>query len=181
MPRLPKGVELSPRAEKFCHEYMLDRDIGRAYVRAGYKAKYPDRNGSRLMMDPRIKKRIARLEERDMEKRESEQEYLRRRYQDIEEAAFDAAQYNAARGALDSIARMSGLFVDKLAVGDEESLGLNISLNFGPKEVKAIDGEVDDAPVLPVPTPALPPGEDVPDNVLDFGTLEGSDHANSAD
>lgn len=54
---------LTPLQENFCHEYLLDLDPGKAYIRAGYKTKprYARQHGLELLKNPNIELRIQAL------------------------------------------------------------------------------------------------------------------------
>jgi phage terminase small subunit len=56
---------LTPLQENFAHEYLVDNDPGKAYLRAGYSAnpKYAHRHGMDLLKNHRISMRIDELVE----------------------------------------------------------------------------------------------------------------------
>lgn len=56
---------LTPLQENFAHEYLIDLDPGRAYIRAGYKTKpaYARQHGLELLKNHRIEMRIHELME----------------------------------------------------------------------------------------------------------------------
>jgi len=52
---------LSPSQELFCHEYLKDRNVTQAAIRAGYSARSADSKGSQLLARPLIQYRVNRL------------------------------------------------------------------------------------------------------------------------
>jgi phage terminase small subunit len=61
-----KLSDLSARHERFCREYIKDRNGARAYMRAGFKTRNRDAaavQASRLLRKPKVQERIAELED----------------------------------------------------------------------------------------------------------------------
>lgn len=58
-----ESVPLSPKAEAFCREYLVDRNATFAARRAGYAEKTANRTGHNLLKDPRVQARVAKAGE----------------------------------------------------------------------------------------------------------------------
>lgn len=50
---------LTEQQLKFIDEYLIDQSVGKAAIRAGYKADWACSQGSRLLADPRVKAALA--------------------------------------------------------------------------------------------------------------------------
>ena len=62
---MKKKEPLSPKEENFCRFFVASREPRASAARAGYSV-HPERTAMRLLADPEIKRRIAKLEnERD--------------------------------------------------------------------------------------------------------------------
>lgn len=60
-PNTPQ-VPLSDKAERFCQQYVIDLNASQAALRAGYSPKTADKQGWKLLQDPRVAARIAELQ-----------------------------------------------------------------------------------------------------------------------
>ncbi len=58
-----KTDKLTPKQEKFCREYMIDKNRTQAAIRAGYSKKTANEQGSRLLANVKIQTRVAGLEQ----------------------------------------------------------------------------------------------------------------------
>lgn len=63
---------LSYKQEKFCHEYILDGNGAAAAIRAGYAAKYADRQAYQLLENNRVKTRIEELQNKALKRNNME-------------------------------------------------------------------------------------------------------------
>ena len=52
--------KLTPLQERFVEEYLIDLNASASYVRAGFKAKYPNKRSAELMAKPEIQEAITR-------------------------------------------------------------------------------------------------------------------------
>lgn len=59
--------KLSAKKDAFCVEYMKDRSIAKAAVRAGYAKASASTHGNKMMKEPMVKSRIAELTKKAME------------------------------------------------------------------------------------------------------------------
>lgn len=57
-----RGAKLTPRRERFCAEYLIDRDASKAARRAGYKPRHAGQVGYQLLQKTSIRARIDALE-----------------------------------------------------------------------------------------------------------------------
>ncbi len=71
--QIPEPIEnpkLTTKQERFCHEYCLDSNGGKAAIRAGYSAKTADSIASQLLKKLKIKEYIDALHQKRNEKLE---------------------------------------------------------------------------------------------------------------
>lgn len=54
--------ELNAKHERFCKEYVIDRNATQAYIRCGYSSKGAGASGARLVKNAKVAARIAELE-----------------------------------------------------------------------------------------------------------------------
>ena len=74
---MKKKEPLSPKEENFCRFFVASREPRASAARAGYSV-HPERTAMRLLADPEIKRRIAKLEnERDAKLAEVTEGYRR--------------------------------------------------------------------------------------------------------
>lgn len=57
----PAYLELTPMQEKFCYEYLIDRNALHAAIRAGFSAKTAKAQASRIFNNPYVQYKIKRL------------------------------------------------------------------------------------------------------------------------
>lgn len=59
----PEGDDgmLTEKQERFCREYLVDRDAGRAYLRAGYTSANPSKGARRLLERAGVRERLSSL------------------------------------------------------------------------------------------------------------------------
>lgn len=58
---------MTPKQEKFCVEYLVDLNATQAAIRAGYSEKTAHSQGSRLLENVEVQKRIKELREREFD------------------------------------------------------------------------------------------------------------------
>ncbi len=105
------GVLNNPKWERFAQERAKGKSADQAYKDAGYMANR--KNASRLKTNDDIKRRIEEILERFAIRTEITIEKLTEMHLEDHEGAVRVAQYSAAKGALDSIAKLHGLLIDK--------------------------------------------------------------------
>jgi phage terminase small subunit len=63
-------MTLNPKQKQFCEEYVIDKDVTRAAIRAGYSAKSAHVTGSRLLRHAKVKEYISTLAKKVSDKLE---------------------------------------------------------------------------------------------------------------
>ena len=83
---MKKKEPLSPKEEIFCRFFVASREPRASAARAGYSV-HPERTAMRLLADPEIKRRIAKLEnERDAKLAEVTEGYRRLAFGSVADA-----------------------------------------------------------------------------------------------
>ena len=83
---MKKKEPLSPKEENFCRFFVASREPRASAARAGYSV-HPERTAMRLLADPEIKRRIAKLEnERDAKLAEVTEGYRRLAFGSVADA-----------------------------------------------------------------------------------------------
>jgi len=101
--------------ERFAQELAKGKSQADAYATAGYKPSEP--NASRLTRNDKVAARVAEILGRGAKRAEVTVESLMAEADEIRLAAFEAAQYAAANGALTLKAKLSGKLVDRQEIG----------------------------------------------------------------
>ncbi len=115
----------NPRHEAFAQQLVHGQKHGwtrgAAYSRAGYRAEgqAAEANASRLLKNAEngIAARVAEIVGKGAKRAEVTVESLLGELDHVLAGAVDDRQFGAARAAIDSKARLKGLFIDKLEVG----------------------------------------------------------------
>jgi phage terminase small subunit len=63
-------MTLNPKQKQFCEEYVIDKDVTHAAIRAGYSAKSAHVTGSRLLKNAKVKEYISTLAKKVSDKLE---------------------------------------------------------------------------------------------------------------
>jgi hypothetical protein len=105
------GVLTNPKWERFAQELAKGITPEDAYAKAGFKAHR--QNAHRLMTNDDIKSRVAEILERAAIRTEITIERLTEMLLEDREGARLAGQFAAAKGAVDSLAKLHGLWVDR--------------------------------------------------------------------
>ena len=114
---------LTPKQERFCHEYMVDLNATQAAIRAGYSEKTAQEQGSRLLSKVIVKTRISELQAEVAARTDVTIDdvigMLRESYRD----AKAANQHGPAVRAVELLGKRHGLFTDvhKQAVVDHKT------------------------------------------------------------
>ena len=83
---MKKKEPISPKEENFCRFFVASREPRASAARAGYSVP-PERTAMRLLADPEIKRRIAKLEnERDVKLAEVTEGYRRLAFGSVADA-----------------------------------------------------------------------------------------------
>ncbi len=111
MPVLPNA-----RHEQFAQQLAQGRTADEAYTLAGYKT---DRHHAcRLATKGHVRDRLAELQQRSSERAEITKDRLTAMYLEDRALAYKLGQAGAARSATDSLAKLHGLLVNKVEVGN---------------------------------------------------------------
>ncbi len=113
---------LTPKQERFCHEYMVDLNATQAAIRAGYSEKTAQEQGSRLLSKVIVKTRISELQAEVAARTDVTIDdvigMLRESYRD----AKAANQHGPAVRAVELLGKRHGLFTDVHKQADNEVL-----------------------------------------------------------
>lgn len=111
----------NPKHERFCNEHMSGKSGAAAYRAAyGEGVRGADQAASRLLKRDDIKARLTELQSETAERNEVTVDSLVRDYQHIyEESMKDPKTYAAAVNAKNSIAKITGIWLDKVQVSAE--------------------------------------------------------------
>ena len=115
MPALP-----NMRQELFAQNLVKGMTQNRAYIKAGYTANTPQAgwsNASRLIRDDKVSNRIDELLKTTETELKVTVESMTNLYADLLQGARSAGNFNAAKGAADSLAKMHGLMIDRKETG----------------------------------------------------------------
>lgn len=110
MPALP-----NIRHELFARNVVKGMTYAKAYEKAGYK--YNDGNCIRLKGDKRVSNRIEELLRTTETELKVTVESMTNLYADLLNGARSAGNFNAAKGAADSLAKLHGLMIDRKEAG----------------------------------------------------------------
>lgn len=109
---------MSPKAERFVAEYLIDLNATQAAIRAGYSAKSADVIGYENLRKPQIAEAIRKAQ---FERAETCGVTLAGHINDLKrlrDAAESDGKYAAAVSAEMARGKVSGFYVDKLEVND---------------------------------------------------------------
>ena len=113
---------LTPKQERFCHEYMVDLNATQAAIRAGYSKKTAQEQGSRLLSKVIVKTRISELQAEVAARTDVTIDdvigMLRESYRD----AKAVNQHGPAVRAAELLGKRHGLFTDVHKQADSEDL-----------------------------------------------------------
>jgi phage terminase small subunit len=79
----PQKPKLTPKMEKFCHEYLIDLNATQAAIRAGYSVKTAFTIGVENLKKPLIQARVAELQLDRQERTQITADEVLRQYADI--------------------------------------------------------------------------------------------------
>ena len=108
--------KLTPKQEKFCKEYLIDLNAGKAYKRAGYDGKGADQSASALLSNPKTQAYIAKLQGKVAEKFEIRLEDVLKR---VQNHAVDGDNSTIMLKADDMLMKHLGAYTEKLEIKGE--------------------------------------------------------------
>lgn len=115
----------TPQQERFCQEYLKDRNIAQAYIRAGYKGNIKVKPYELFQRVP-VQARIAQLLAEDKRKNEVSIERIRADLMRLASEAEDQGKLAVAIRALELLGKHVGMFIEKSeseirVIGNDES------------------------------------------------------------
>lgn len=111
----PKARALTPKRKRFVEEYLKDGNGTRAAIEAGYKPDYADRQAYQIKGAPGVAEAIEKGQERLLELSRMGAAEIMGAFERIA-AKHEDSNPAAANQALQSLAKMQGLWVDKAQV-----------------------------------------------------------------
>jgi len=105
---------MSPKAQKFVQEYLIDLNASAAAVRAGYRSKRPDALAWDLLRKPEIAAAVAKAKAEAAERAGLTVDIHMANLERISAAAFAAGQYGPATTAEMARGKVSGFYVDRV-------------------------------------------------------------------
>lgn len=133
---------LSPQQRLFCEEYVKDFNASQAAIRAGYKAKEPNKMGYQLLNSPGIRYAIdALLQERAKQVDVDVNFVVKKIVRSMERAEDKENEAAVLRGA-ELLARYLGMFVDRQEISgpDGEAIKIEKAQNDAADFTSAIIG-----------------------------------------
>lgn len=104
--------ELSARQESFCQQYVIDHNGTQAAIRAGYSISGAHVQAARLLSYPKVRRRLAELEEAALARVEVSQEDVIRMLVATYESALKANQHGPAVRAAELLGKRHAMFSD---------------------------------------------------------------------
>jgi phage terminase small subunit len=108
--------KLTAKQQKFVDRYAVHGNATQAAIEAGYSKKTAQVIGSENLAKPMIAQAVQAKREEFSQNVEMDAAWLRKEYKRIAFKAESDGEYSAAKGCLDSVARLNGDFNDKLVV-----------------------------------------------------------------
>ncbi len=124
---------LTPKQERFCHEYLVDLNATQAAIRAGYAENSAHVTGCRLLSNDKVSEAIAAGKAELAERAGVSQDWVIKKLQAVHDASMERTKagtaYNpaAANRSLELIGKHGGMWQEGHAVGD-----INIQVNMHP-------------------------------------------------
>lgn len=112
----PRQKGLTSKQQRFVDEYLVDCNATQAAIRAGYSAKFANREGSRLLSNVDVQASIAEARQRLSESTELTQEWVLARLK-AEALNYDEGSTHSARvRSVELIGKHLGMFVENVNV-----------------------------------------------------------------
>ena len=125
-PRIQKALDkgdiqevidaLNPQQRRFCEEYITNYNAADAIVKAGYKCKYPNRQGYQMLRNPGIKACIDALTLQRADQSIVKPEYVVNKIVKTIEKAEKDNNHNAVLRGCELMARHLGMFIERTEV-----------------------------------------------------------------
>lgn len=125
---------LSPQQKRFCEEYLLSFNASDAVVKAGYKCKYPNRQGYQMLRNPAIRACIDQMTLQRADQTLIKPEFVIKKIVRTIEKAEKDNNHNATLRGCELLARHLGMFIERQEVSGP---------NGNPIELKAVRDAAD--------------------------------------
>lgn len=122
---------------KFCEEYLVDMKPQEACIRAGYKAKHPNRVAYLLLNNPAVRAVIDHLQAERLKNSKVTKDYVLRKITATLEKAEDSSNHTAVLRAAELLARHLGMFVDRTEISGPDGKAIEL-------EQKKVKEQADD-------------------------------------
>ncbi len=126
---------LTPKQERFCHEYMVDLNATQAAIRAGYAENSAHVTGCRLLSNDKVSEAIAAGKAELAERAGVSQDWVIERLKEVREASMRESDKGmphnpaAANRSLELIGKHGGMWQEGHVAGD-----INIQVNVHPRK-----------------------------------------------
>ena len=153
---MAKDALKDPRHEEFCQLIATGHSQTAAYAEAYQrdKDKSAESGGARLAKREEVAERIEQLKAKEARRFDVNQKSLTKHYVDLVEIAKEDRDVAAARGCLDSLAKLHGLMIDRAEVnGTVRHIGelhlnalkdlMGYSTGRRDKHLKVVDAQVE--------------------------------------
>ncbi|MCZ6730941.1 MAG: terminase small subunit [Gammaproteobacteria bacterium] len=124
---------LTPKQERFCHEYLVDLNATQAAIRAGYAENSAHVTGCRLLRNNKVSEAIAAGKAELAERAGVSQDWVIERLKEVREASMERTKAGnahnpaAANRSLELIGKHGGMWQEGHVAGD-----INIQVNVHP-------------------------------------------------
>jgi phage terminase small subunit len=109
---------VSPKAERFVTEYLIDLNATRAAIRAGYSAKTAGSQGERLLRNVEICAAVKKAQSKVAENNGMTVDAHLLALKEIRDAAIAEGKYSAAATAEVARGKVAGFYVEQVRVED---------------------------------------------------------------
>ena len=134
---------LTPKQDRFCREYVKDFNATRAYIAAGYSKNGAKTSGPRMLSRACIQARVKELNDKVNAAADFDAKWIREQMRDLHNHAhskqnsedIQALGYAQLRGKqIENMARVEGMFSDKLELDGRSQITYNITTGRKPKK-----------------------------------------------
>ena len=108
---------ITGKQQKFIEEYLVDLNATQAAIRAGYSAKWADRQAHKLIENSRVSARVREAIEARSKRTEVTQDDVIVGLLEAIEKAYEMKQSMAAVKSLELLGKHLGMFTDRVDIG----------------------------------------------------------------
>ena len=102
--------KLTPKQDKFCHEYMVDCNATQAAIRAGYSKRTAGHKASALVVHSCIKQRIKELQKAQKKRLDYSSDDVVQGFIDVTRRAKKAKDLGNENRALENLGKHLGIY-----------------------------------------------------------------------